>query len=705
MAQYYTLEEAAQVLQTTTEEVRQLAEQKTVRAFRDRGTLRFRAQEIDELARERGLGSDPELQFGELPPPKSGSSGSGKRSKTSKPTSSKSSRSSSSSSKSRRRKSKKAPDEPVEAFEELPPVPETEVPLGEDPPPQRPGSDSEVRLVTDGSDLELALGQSDDVLETMDSPPPAPDSGPIPRDEIEDEAPLLIPADDQSDSDVKIVPDDSDDDIVAFDLQGGDGPSDSNVRIEPADLGSSDELEPLVTEEFDLDAEMEQVTGSSGTLPTTSPFELSEDDLDIEEEEEVTPTRETHSADIEDNLDSSDDFELTPTGAEELDQEDVELTFDDDDDSDEIDLGELGEGAGQSGINLLDPADSGISLEQESSDQHEVVLGGAMGEDSHDPLEESSDSEFELTLDDDSDSEFELTLGDEDDDEVEITDESSSEFELELGEEDSSSEFELGLDDDGESSSEFELELGEEDSSSEFELELGDDDDMELGEDSDSEFELELSVEDSDSEFELTLDSSGDMELVDEDEDDKDIFATDFDVPALDDESGSEAIALDEETDLDDESDFDLAIDEDDYDEYDEDESGSQVVALEDDEDFADEEESTVARPSRSRDDFDDDFDIEEDDGHFAGIDDEAEEELEEGEVREVLVYRDRPAAPWGPLPVIFMLPCMIILLVVGLMGFEMLQAANGYKKSRKVTSLIINPIAEAMGMELPKDD
>src|SRR5437763_6891495 len=74
MAQYYTLEEAARVLQKTPEDVRRMADDKKLRSFRDKGTLRFRAQEIDELARQMGLGSDMDLQLGEVPAPKKGSS-------------------------------------------------------------------------------------------------------------------------------------------------------------------------------------------------------------------------------------------------------------------------------------------------------------------------------------------------------------------------------------------------------------------------------------------------------------------------------------------------------------------------------------------------------------------------------------------------------------------------------------------------------
>src|SRR5262249_29886717 len=107
---------------------------------------------------------------------------------------------------------------------------------------------------------------------------------------------------------------------------------------------------------------------------------------------------------------------------------------------------------------------------------------------------------------------------------------------------------------------------------------------------------------DSDSEFELTLDDSGDLLPLDEKapaaasgEGEEDIFETDFEVPALDDDSGSEAVALDEsDTDLE-SSDFDLALDEQ---AAGEEESGSEVVALEDEEE-AEAGASTVARPRK----------------------------------------------------------------------------------------------------------
>src|SRR4051812_18876994 len=63
MAQTYTLEEAADKLNLSLEEFkrRMQTEWTRVRPFRDGATVRYRANEIDELARSIGLGSSEEL--------------------------------------------------------------------------------------------------------------------------------------------------------------------------------------------------------------------------------------------------------------------------------------------------------------------------------------------------------------------------------------------------------------------------------------------------------------------------------------------------------------------------------------------------------------------------------------------------------------------------------------------------------------------
>src|ERR1700731_1933917 len=71
MAQgYYTLEEAAQILGMTADNLKQIARKGEIRSFQDRGTWRFRVQDIQEMARQRGLGSDTDLVLGEALRPK-----------------------------------------------------------------------------------------------------------------------------------------------------------------------------------------------------------------------------------------------------------------------------------------------------------------------------------------------------------------------------------------------------------------------------------------------------------------------------------------------------------------------------------------------------------------------------------------------------------------------------------------------------------
>src|SRR4051812_15590201 len=70
MAQYYTLEEAAQKLGLSTDAFRRkLATEwkQTPRRYPDGATLRFQSREIDDLARTIGRGSDADLQLAEEP--------------------------------------------------------------------------------------------------------------------------------------------------------------------------------------------------------------------------------------------------------------------------------------------------------------------------------------------------------------------------------------------------------------------------------------------------------------------------------------------------------------------------------------------------------------------------------------------------------------------------------------------------------------
>jgi excisionase family DNA binding protein len=669
MVNYYTLEQAAQVLRIDPEQLKEMARKKEIRAFQDRSGWRFRAQEIEEMARERGYGSDPELPLGEAKA-KPGEGGG-------------------------------------DVFNfNLDSDDSDEVPLGKEPapaekpsrpgsssrktgasksPPPKASSDSDVRLVLDGSDLDFSLDPADSKLPASKAPvskapiSPPPKVGGSSKSRMappakDDSGVRILPLDDPSDSDVKIVPASPHDSDIPLGQQSAKKQSDSDIRIE--ETGRKKGEDQLVTEEIDLDAEQRKADaarakaprpkrkpGSSAVLPTTSPFELSESDLDIE----PPPSAKGRKKAAKDEEDSSSDFELKPMGDTssplEVGSDEIALPSDD---SDEVGLGELTGNKGASGISLQDPADSGISLEQTGS---------------------SGEMELDLSLDDSS---GEAAAATEDAD-------SSSDFELSVPEEGSSS---------GEgSSSEFELSLQEDDasptegSSSEFELSL----DAEGGElvvdEGSSDLALDAPGSDSDSEFELTLDESGGLAVEEESgaESGEDVLETDFEVPAVDEESGSEAVALDEaDTDLE-SSEFDLSVEGGD--------SGSQVVPLEEEE--ADEAAATVQRKRlKGAAAAEDEEDIE-DLGEALDDDLDAEPALEEDEV-EPAVVAAVPEAPaeWGVMPALVLLPCTILLFVVGLMSFELIQGMWGYHTGNKVSSLIIHPIAKMVSGEdnLPKN-
>ncbi len=652
MVQYYTLEQAAQILRTTPEKLKEMAKRNEVRAFQDRGSWRFRAQEIDELARARGLGSDSEMPLpGAAPPSKPatparptahipageaaaldfdlGSDDSsdevplGKESATKEKSG------------LRTPSSKRSPSQSPKSPG---PAGASKSKVGPKSPPAKPASDSDVRLVMEGSDLDFKIAPDSDVKVGKDpasapSPVPGRKSKVGPGDKP-DSGVRIVPLDKPSDSDIKMVPTED----VSVGQGGVKTPSDSDIRIETPEGGSKAggagvRHPEIVTEEIDLDAEAQRAEAAkpkrpsrlkspaAPALPTTSPFELSEPDVKME----APPPSKGPKTPGKTEQDSS-DFELSvDTGSSpiEVGSDEVPVLMSSDD---EVTLGELSGAGGKSGINLQDPVDSGISLEQGGSDEIEFELSldsaatpkPAKGAPAAEEESSSSSSEFELSLD---------------------------EASPPAGGDDSSSEFELNLDVEGS-----------------------------------SDHSLEAPKPESSSEFELTLDETGGLSLEETPaEEEKDIFETDFDVPGIDEESGSEAVALDEaDTDLE-SSEFDLSLEEGE-------ESGSAVVPIEEEsEEGAEGEELGEAFPEE----LDEDLDHE-----AAAL---AEEE-------EAPVMAAAPAAPWGVLPALVLLPSVIILFIVGLMSFELLQGMWGYHKPSKVSNLIIHPLAKSFDDSLPSD-
>jgi hypothetical protein len=311
-----------------------------------------------------------------------------------------------------------------------------------------------------------------------------------------------------------------------------------------------------------------------------------------------------------------------------------------------VNLGELTGAGGGSGINLKDPADSGISLEQGGSDEIEFELSLDSGKtpapvEPHTPpgkkKESTSSNEFELSLDEGS-----------------------------------------GSDSDSDSESEFELSLDVPEGSS---------------------VKVESPESDSDSEFELSLDDASGVKAPEESESDeeenKDIFETDFEVPALEEGSGSEAVAL-EESGSESSSDFDLDINEEGTTEG---ETGSQVVALDDGGD-ADEGAETVAKPRRKK-----AAALAEDETDESGV---LEEDLEgdlgeeEPEVEPQTVYLPTPAAEWGVVPALVLIPSVIVLFLCAIMTFELVQGLWSFHKGTAVTGPVTHAIAGRF-YELPK--
>ncbi len=340
----------------------------------------------------------------------------------------------------------------------------------------------------------------------------------------------------------------------------------------------------------------------------------------------------------------------TPKQADQSDSSEFELSLDADSDdfdlqlnpdgADEVDLGSLpkdksgnssSKRGGASGINLREPADSGISLEKKNKKAKDDS--------------DASDADFELSLD-------------------------SSAV---------ASNTKLGAPKSG---------------------------------------KLILDSDSSDSEFELTLDDSGgsleqaalESDVLAEPGDKGDIFETDFEIPPMPDESASEAVALESDTDLE-QSDFELAMDDSDVAAED---SGSEVVLLDDEEGAPASKgkakpkplvgKGKAKKPQPEADDVDvdlgsDEADAEEDD------DGSASKALAGAKVGKKGSAADdpefSPTKPWGIVPALFLAPALLFTVVGALMGFELLQTMWGYQQPRKPTAPIVRGLASTLDMEL----
>ncbi len=387
-------------------------------------------------------------------------------------------------------------------------------------------------------------------------------------------------------------------------------------------------------------------------------------------------------------------------------------------------------------LGVLPPSDSpsriGKSGKLTSSSSTKLGAGGkSSGRLPAVPDDDSS--EFELRLDPDSSDEFELSLASDASDEIALGD-----LPVETPKGKSAAKSGINIGKPADSGKSLEKRKGDSDKSKKS----GKVPAVKPKTDSDEEVDFELSLDqagasskklssgkkivpDSDSEFELTLDEAdlaANLEgettsfTAAEEEPKGDIFETDFEIPALDEDSASEAVALDEsDTDLDSSSDFDLAIDEP-ADVSVEDESASQVVVLDDEtetprarkkpakgkkkkvvEEEEPAEEDLVVETAADEDAVSfDEMELDESvsaSKALEGVKD--EEEDEEKQVVEVA-----GTAPWGVFPALFMLPTIFIVFLAGIMGYELMQSMWGYHQSTKPSALIVNQVAETLDMK-----
>lgn len=534
MAQTYTLEEAAAKLSLSAEEFKRRLRTEwasKVRPMRDGNTLRFRANEIEELGRSLGVGSSEEMQL--------------------------------------------ADSDEIDALDSDPTI-AAPAPSGKKSP-----KSADEPLNLDSSEVFLL---------------PTEDSGKKPN------------AKSTSDSDIR--------------LRGTKKKSTPSKEEDDESI-----LGHLSSDEFELPTggSSSKLTGKSGKL---SSIKLKSSESGIMPRPEPPKAKDPEvpadndSSEFELSLDAdSDDFELSmmPDSSEEV--------------SLGIDPSEPRDAAGQSGINLNKPADSGVSLEGKGGKSGKN-LGSKSGKMPKPAPQPESDDEID---------------------------------------------FELSIDSTGASSNRLKKKP-EGDSSSEFELSLEEPSDLSL-----------------------ELDASG---LVQKPK--GDIFeATDFEIPALEDDSASEAISLDDaDTDLE-SSEFDLAIDEEGV--TADDESASEVVSIDEDDVQDKKKKIRKLKGGDSGVDIDDaDADLSSASKVLAGVsrkpdDDDDGEEYEVSESSEDGSVRPSGYAaptPWGPLPAILMVPTMIVLFIGGLMAYELLHSMWGYQQSIKPTTPLINTFAGALDMK-----
>lgn len=319
---YLSLEEAAERIGVDPDELKKARERGDIRAFADRGTWKFREDDVDELGRKRQADSDPEVPIFKAPPPVPKNDDMAI--------------------------TLNFGDDVDDDGSSIDLGGELDRSVGEQPTIVRKnrddlaGSDSDVRLVFDDSLL----------------PEEETDLNPVSELEHSDSDVRLIPGPDVgSDSDVTLVPD-----PASFRTSGGSG-SDSDVTL----VGMNNDSFTLDLEESDGSFVL---GGEASGISLASDSSVNDSGITLE------GPHDSGIALISD--DSGISLDIGDSGIA-LDSGDSGISLDTDDSGLIL--------AGDSGISLLGPSDSGIALEGLSSTpkkkdkkKGKVDLGGTMPE-------------------------------------------------------------------------------------------------------------------------------------------------------------------------------------------------------------------------------------------------------------------------------------------------------------------------------------
>jgi hypothetical protein len=326
-----------------------------------------------------------------------------------------------------------------------------------------------------------------------------------------------------------------------------------------------------------------------------------------------------------------------------------------------------------------------------SSSESSRIPGATGGE----PAGTDSSSEFELSLDSDSDS-FELQLTSDSSDEVNLgaydpTVAKSGQSGINLGKPSDSG---VSLEGRDSGSIPSKPPAREDDSDVDFELSLDAGSGASgIGLGMPAAGSSKYTGEDSSSEFELTLDDNSGVAdaLASQLQSDRggnqsegDIFETDFELPAITDESGSEVVGIDSDVD---DSGFEVDLNEM---EAADDTSASEVVVVDDDAVLIDDEAAILT----------------DEDEALVEVDDErgSASRALRGVSRdddEVTTVRAPVAVPWGPLPAALLLPALLFVFLGGLMSYEVLRGMWGYHSPTQPANALVRGVADMFGMKV----